>query len=601
MNHSNNSNLSMLSIIKQIFNLLSPEQKKRFYILQIMVILMAITEIIGVISIIPFMTLIGDMNQLQNNTLIHQLYSMSKITSESTFVFWLGVIVLLILLTSSIFSMFTMWKLSMFGHEIGAELSSKLYIYYLEEDWLFHSYSSSANLTKKISIEASRVASGIIVPLMQMTSRLGLALLLIISIFIYNPKIVMVGSTIFIIAYFFLFRIVREKLRLNGESISKVNEHRFRLMNEGFGGIKDILILGRKKNFIYNFKKMNGTLSYNMGTNTALANVPRYFMEMIAFGAMITLILYLIATHNANLGIVLPILSVYALATFKLLPAFQQIYASFSVIKGNVAAFESIRQDLFNSQKCQFIQQSPHSKSMSFEQQLTLKNISFNYPNKSEPALKNLNLSIPVNNVVGLVGASGSGKSTIVSIILGLIYPQQGKCEVDGVQLNKNNCRSWQNNIFLTDASVSENVAFGIPRKKINNERVEQALKLAHLNTFIDSLEKGVDTKVGERGIQLSGGQKQRIGIARALYHNANVLLFDEATSSLDGLTEKSVMQAINNFKREKTIIIVAHRLKTVVNCDTIFFIDKGKVIDQGTYDELFNNNEKFKNLAIHA
>ena len=155
--------------------------------------------------------------------------------------------------------------------------------------------------------------------------------------------------------------------------------------------------------------------------------------------------------------------------------------------------------------------------------------------------------------------------------------------------------------IFLTDASVSENIAFGIPRKKINNERVEEVLKLAHLKTFVDSLEKGVDTKVGERGIQLSGGQKQRIGIARALYHKANVLLFDEATSSLDGLTEKSVMQAINNFKKEKTIIIVAHRLKTVVNCDTIFFIDKGKVIDQGTYDELFNNNEKFKNLATHA
>jgi ABC-type multidrug transport system fused ATPase/permease subunit len=212
------------------------------------------------------------------------------------------------------------------------------------------------------------------------------------------------------------------------------------------------------------------------------------------------------------------------------------------------------------------------------------------------------------NHVVGLVGASGSGKSTIVSIILGLIYPQQGQCEVDGVELNKNNCRAWQNNIgyvdqniFLTDASVKENIAFGIPRKKINNEKVEQALKLAHLNTFIDSLEEGMDTKVGERGIQLSGGQRQRIGIARALYHEANVLLFDEATSSLDGLTEKSVMQAINNFKGNKTIIIVAHRLKTVVNCDTIFFIDKGKVIDQGTYDELFNNNEKFKNLATHA
>lgn len=598
----------MYSIIKQIFTLLSSEQTKRFYILQIMVAFMAIIEIIGIASIIPFMTLVGDMSQLQNNNFINQLYITSQIKTESIFVFWLGLSVLLILIISSIFSMFTMWKLSLFGHEIGAELSTKLYTHYLEEEWLFHSNNSSANLTKKITLEALRVANGIIVPLMQMTAKIVLVSLLTITIFIYNPKIAMVGSFIFIISYFALFTLVKEKLRLNGESISKVNENRFKLINEGIGGIKDILLLGRAKTFIDSFKIMNNTFSSNMGVNTALASVPRYLIEMLAFGSVIALLLYLIATHNANLGVILPVLSVYALAAFKLLPALHQIYGSFSVIKGNVAAFESISQDLLDSQKRQTNQQPLNINSISFKRMLSLKNISFTYPNKSKPTLKNLNLSIPVNHIVGFVGASGSGKSTIVNLLSGLIYPQQGQFEIDDVQLTKKNCRAWQNNIgyvdqriFLSEASISENIAFGIPKNEVINEKVVQATELAHLKTFINSLEKGLDTKVGERGIQLSGGQIQRIGIARALYRKANVLLFDEATSHLDGLTEKLVMNAINDFKGNKTIIIVAHRLNTVVNCDTIFFIDKGEIIDQGTYHELFDKNEKFKKLAYNA
>ena len=598
----------MYSIIKQIFTLLSSEQTKRFYILQIMVAFMAITEIIGIVSIIPFMTLVGDMSQLQNNNFINQLYITSQIKTESIFVFWLGLSVLLILIISSIFSMFTMWKLSLFGHEIGAELSTKLYTHYLEEEWLFHSNNSSANLTKKITLEALRVANGIIVPLMQMTAKIVLVSLLTITIFIYNPKIAMVGSFIFIISYFALFTLVKEKLRLNGESISKVNENRFKLINEGIGGIKDILLLGRAKTFIDSFKIMNNTFSSNMGVNTALASVPRYLIEMLAFGSVIALLLYLIATHNANLGVILPVISVYALAAFKLLPALHQIYGSFSVIKGNVAAFESISQDLLDYQKCQTNQQPLNINSISFKRMLSLKNISFTYPNKSKPTLKNLNLSIPVNHIVGFVGASGSGKSTIVNLLSGLIYPQQGQFEIDDVQLTKKNCHAWQNNIgyvdqriFLSEASISENITFGIPKNEVINEKVVRATELAHLKKFINSLEKGLDTKVGERGIQLSGGQIQRIGIARALYRKANVLLFDEATSHLDGLTEKLIMNAINDFKGNKTIIIVAHRLNTVVNCDTIFFIDKGEIIDQGTYHELFDKNEKFKKLASNA
>jgi len=210
--------------------------------------------------------------------------------------------------------------------------------------------------------------------------------------------------------------------------------------------------------------------------------------------------------------------------------------------------------------------------------------------------------------VIGIVGPSGSGKSTLIDILLGLIEPQQGQLKIDNTIINTQNRRSWQNtigfvaqSIFLSEGTISENVAFGIPKDQIDLEQVQQALKLAHLTELVQSLEQGVHTKVGERGVQLSGGQRQRIGIARALYHEAEVLVFDEATSSLDGITEKMIMEAIHDFSGQKTIIMIAHRLKTVQKCDQIFFIDKGQVVDQGTYQELIETNEHFKNMAMHA
>ena len=215
---------------------------------------------------------------------------------------------------------------------------------------------------------------------------------------------------------------------------------------------------------------------------------------------------------------------------------------------------------------------------------------------------------IPVNSVIGIVGPSGSGKSTLIDILLCLIKPQQGQLKIDNIIINDQNSRSWQNtigfvaqNIFLSEGTIAENIAFGIPKNEIDFDQVYKALTLAHLNDLIESLEKGVHTKVGERGIQLSGGQRQRIGIARALYHKAEVLVFDEATSSLDGITEKMIMEAIHEFSGKKSIILIAHRLKTVQKCDKIFFIDKGKVVDNGTYEELIEKNEHFRNMANHA
>ena len=598
----------MFKIIKELFNLLTPSQRKRFYVLQILVAIMAVLEIFGVASMIPFMAVVGDMSQLQEDTPIAQIYKSSGITSESQFVFILGVFVLLALSISTIISMFTVWKLSIFAHQIGTELADRLYTHYLKQGWLFHASGSSAQLTKKIATETTRVTANILVPLMHMNSKILLVFLLSLSIIIYNPKVAMIGISIFVATYLILFRIVRTRLASFGKATSDVTEQRFRLMNEGFGGIKDVLLLGRDADFIGRFNKTGNILAYSLGTTNAIIQIPRYLVELIAFGSIILLILYLMVSYEANLGIILPILSIYAVGAIKLLPAFQQIYGSIGVIKANLAAFDSIREDLNNSFRVEPKKEIIEKKYLNPKQQISLENIAFTYPNKEEPTLNQLSMTIPANSVIGVVGPSGAGKSTLIDIFLGLIEPQEGQLIVDHTIINGQNLRSWQNSIgfvaqsiFLSEGTIAENIAFGISHDQIDLEQVQKVIKLAYLDEFIQTLNDGVDTRVGERGVQLSGGQRQRIGIARALYHKAEVIVFDEATSSLDGVAEKMIMDAIHDFSGQKTIILIAHRLKTVQKCDKIFFVNNGKVDDQGTYQELLENNEHFKNMAMHA
>ena len=598
----------MFKLVRNIFALLTPAQKRRFFYLQFLVVAMSVTEIFGVASIIPFMTLVGDMDQLKQDTIIAQIYQASGIASESEFVFLLGLGVLIMLFISSVLSMFTIWRLLMFANKIGMEIADRLYSHYLKQDWLFHASGSSAQLTKKIATEITRVIAGILMPLMHMNAKIVFSLLMSISLFLYDPKVAITGLSVFAIAYFFLFRVVRMRLYRNGLTLSEVNEKRFRLMNEGFGGIKDILLLGRDSNLINNFYETGLKFAYSNGNNATLSQVPRYFMELVAFGSMILLILYLLVNHSGNLGIILPILSVYALASIKLLPSLQQIYTSFAIIRANIAAFESIKDDLIDSVPTKKTPMATNTNHLSPKKNISLENVSFQYPGKPDLAISNVNISIEANSLVGIVGPSGSGKSTLIDILLGLIKPNQGQLKIDNIIVNNENRRSWQNtigfvaqSIFLSEGTIAENVAFGVPDDQINLNQVEQALKLAHLTELVRDLEDGIHTKVGERGVKLSGGQRQRIGIARALYHRAEVLVFDEATSSLDGITEKMIMEAIHDFSGKKTIILIAHRLKTIEKCDNIFFIDEGRIDDQGTYQELIERNEHFKKMADHA
>lgn len=599
----------MLSVIKELFSLLSDKQRKHFYILQFLVILMAFTELLGIASIAPFMAVVGDISLLQQDGIYSKIYGLSGLTNPVDFLFLAGSLVLLMLTLSTIVSMFTTWRLAVYGASIGTELADRLYAYYMQQSWLFHASGSSAQLTKQVSTEAGRISSGIIQPLMNLNSKLVLAVFISISILIYNPIIALAGISGFILSYMLMYKLVRKSLIFNGRRLSAASTQRFRLMNEGFGGIKDVLLLDRKYDFIDRFTEQGRLQARALGTNNAIGLVPRFFVELLAFGAMISLVLVLIKTYNGDLGQVLPVLAIYALACFKLLPALQQIYSSITQIKGNSAAFEAVKQDLQQSEITQSeLNEETTVSKLNFMQHIKLDNIIFAYPNKENYALNNVSISIPVNHVIGIVGSSGSGKSTLIDIILGLLPPQSGNIYIDNTLITKDNIRGWQNNlgfvpqsIFLSEGSIAENIAFGIPADEIDYDQVMRAIKLAHLKELVDELPEGINTKVGERGVQLSGGQRQRIGIARALYNEADILIFDEATSALDGITEKIIMDAIHDFSGQKTIIMIAHRLKTVQKCDTIYLMERGQVIDQGTYQELVDNNPKFREMANHS
>ncbi|MDK2083866.1 ABC transporter ATP-binding protein [Aliarcobacter butzleri] len=597
----------MYKLVKELLVLLTKKQRKRLYSLQFLVIIMSFTEILGVASIGPFMALIGDISILESDNMLAKVYLLFNFSTKEDFIFAVGCFVLVLLTFSTIISTFTTWKLTMFGTEVGISLANRLYIYYLSQSWLFHTANSSAELTKQITTETNRVISGIIKPILQINAKIVFSFFMLIGMFIYDITVAVVGFLIFLLSYWLIYNVVKPRLYRFGKIVSSESSIRFKLINEGFGGVKDLILLNRQRNFEKQFIESGDKLAYSTGINQVLSNIPRYFMELIAFGSIISLILYLIKIHEGNVGYILSILSIYALAGFKLLPAFQSIYSSLSTIRSEISAFESIKDDLRLAMRNDLpLKDEKLEKKIHLQESISFNNISFKYPNKNEYVLRDFNCTIKANITVGFVGPSGSGKSTLIDMLMGLLLQLNGTIKIDDIVLERENIRAWQRNIgyvaqsiFLSEGTIAENIAFAIPYEKIEFDKINYALKLAHLTEFVSSLSDGINTKVGERGVQLSGGQRQRIGIARALYNDAEVLIFDEATSALDGITEKIIMDAIHDFSGKKTIIMIAHRLTTVEKCDQIFFIDNGKIIDQGTYQELLNRNSTFKAMAL--
>jgi len=597
----------MYQNIKSLYKLLSAPQRKKLIFLQILVIFMSFAEVVGVMSIGPYMSLIGDIDQIYGENYLAKIYLYSGIEDTSTFLIVGAFAVIFILSIAAIINIFTIWKVSMYAAEIGAAFSNRLFVYYLGQSWIFHASGNSSELVNKIVQECNRLSTLVITPLMQLNARFVMGLLMVVAIIIYSPGISIIATILFASAYFGLYKLVRKRLDLNGQTISIRQKERFKLMSEGFGGIKDTLLLGRETNFSDRFVNASNIMARAVGTSQTLSFFPKYLLELLAFSGVVFLVLSLIFSSNGDLASILPTLAIFSLAGFKILPTFQLCYSAIAIMRANMSSFIMLEEDLYNSLNVDHLSRWSKYNLNDFlepKSNISIKNIYFQYPNTENNTLNGVSLEIPVGNFIGLVGSSGSGKSTLVDILLGLIQPKSGLVMIDGEELNASNIRSWQNaigvvsqNIFLADSSIQENIAFGLPLNEIDKNKINSAIELANLKEFVNSLPDGLDTRVGERGIQLSGGQRQRIGIARALYTDSSVLIFDEATSSLDGVTEKKVMDAIYNLTGSKTIIVIAHRLGSVKRCDSIYLLENGRISDSGNYETLSKKNKLFKKL----
>lgn len=573
-----------------------------------LVILMSFAEIASIVSIGFFMTLISDVGQLQGDNIAGRFFRMLEFNTPDAFILLAGFLCLIVLVVSAGITIITLWVLSRFGNNVGFELGDRLFEYYMHESWLYHATNNSAVLGKKIWTDTARVTETIILPLLAMNAKAVLALFISIPIVLFNPVVALAGLGVMALAYLFMYGSVRKKLEQLGQMATTSAAVRYKAMMEGFGGIKDVLLLGRQKHFIDKFGRAGEDLAYSYGMNHVIKQVPRPLMEVIAFGGTIFFVFYLVKSSNNDVASVLPVLAVYAMAGFKLLPALQAIYYGISSIKSGIPGFEQIKPDLALSLNRYPAQRNVTAqKCLPLQKGIVLSNLSFTYPGKTIPAISNLQMTIPARTVVGIVGETGSGKSTLIDLLLGLIESTAGTICIDGEPLSEGNKRVWQNRvgfvpqaIYLADASIAENIAFGVPTEEVDIGRVKLAASRAHLDGLIEQLPEEINTIVGERGVQLSGGQRQRIGIARALYHDADVLILDEATSALDGSTEKIIMDAIHDFSGEKTIIMIAHRFATIQKCDIIFMMSGGRVIDQGTYEELLQRNPSFRRMALH-
>jgi ABC-type multidrug transport system fused ATPase/permease subunit len=588
-----------MQTFKKILFLLTLQERKYAAILLIMILIMALVDMIGVASILPFITVLINPSLIETNAILNNMFKIANkfgIENNQQFLFSLGASVFMLFIFSLIFKTITSYIQFRFVQMREYSIGKRLIEGYLHQPYAWFLSRHSSDLEKNIFTEVQQVVLGGLSPLMNLIANSSVTICLIALLLFVDLKLAVIASLSLGGSYFFIFYFVRNYLSRAGQKRLINNQLRFAAVSEAFGAAKEVKIGGLEEVYIKSFSKPALIYARTQALAAVISNLPRYILEAVAFGSIILIILF-VMSKTGSFNNVLPILSLYVFAGYRLMPALNGIYTSVTQLIFVGPSLSKIYEDVntlkpFNKNQDEGI--------LVFNKSISLKNVFYNYPNTSRQTLKNINLNIPAKCSVGLVGATGSGKTTTVDIILGLLEVYQGTLEVDGIVITKKNLRSWQRSIgyvpqyiYLADNTIAANIAFGVETKDINQKSVENAAKIANLHKFItDELPQRYQTIIGERGVKLSGGQRQRIGIARALYHKPKVLIFDEATSALDNQTEKAVMEAVYNLSKNITLIIIAHRLSTVEKCDYIFEFEKGEI-----KKKIFNGKNKLKNI----
>jgi ATP-binding cassette subfamily C protein len=474
----------------------------------------------------------------------------------------------------------------------------------------FHLNRNSASLIRNVSTESRMIATNVMLPILQITTEFVMALSIIILLLSVQPLITLFTLITLAIVSFFFLKGTKKTMKKHGEKALAEREKIIKTVNEGIGGFKEVTLTNRKPWFIKRFEDSMLSLSKAEIFQQTTRQSVNPIIETIAI-AGILLIAFILLKQGHSLAMLSSILALFALSIRRLLPAVNNIVSQYSSLRYNAYSVNPIYEDLINLEKYQNLKQDDDndkdnnkSKKSFLKEKIAIKNLDFKYQKHQDLILRDISFSITQGQAIALVGSTGSGKTTLADLILGLLKPSSGKIEVDDKDIYTN-ISAWQKNIgyipqfiYLSDDSIKNNIAFGLEEDEIDDDKLKKAIEVSQLTEFIGQLPEKENTKIGERGIRLSGGQRQRIGIARALYDNPEVLVMDEATSSLDNITEKFIIEAIEKLKKNRTIIIIAHRLSTVKNCDQLYILKQGQIIEQGTYNELIVKNKEFKDMS---
>lgn len=593
------------SMVRKLYEIFTPQERIQALLIFIAGLITAFAQMTGVFSVFPFINVAMNPTSIQTNRWLAFAYTTFSFSSPGEFMVALGIAVVILVILSNGITALTMWAKTRFVLNRNYTFSNRLLAVYLGRPYAFFLNSNSSDLGKNVLSEINQLTTSFLMPLFEAMINILILAVIVFMLFSVNPAVTVLTIGFLGTVYGTLNFFLKVRLKRMGAERMEANKKRFRAATEALSSIKISRVIGAEPFFLDRFAENSRKFAdLNVFAKVA-GQLPSYLMESIVFGGLI-LFVVLALVRGGEVSSVVPLVSLYAFAGKRLIPALQQIYASVTQIYYNKAILDRLYQDLVSDEQHDlFPKEGGEGKELPFRRRILLENIRFRYPEGERNVIDGLDLEIPRESVVGLVGSTGSGKTTLVDIILGLHIPKEGRMLIDDTPVAPANIRAWRRkigyvpqDIYLSDDTVTRNIAFGIPDDRIDEEQVRRAARIAALDDFIQTLPEQYGTVIGERGVRLSGGQRQRIGLARALYRSPEVLVLDEATSSLDGATEEAVLNAIRSASKAKTVIMIAHRLNTLKDCDVIYMLEKGRISASGTYDGLLLENREFMRMA---
>ena len=599
-----------MSLLREIWDVLTPRHRRGVLMMQLVSLAMAFSTVTGIAAIAPFFAVLGDPRLIEHNGLLHRLYLFGGFSGTRGFMVALGIAFTSIVLMANLLNVMGLLAMNRLALRIGTELQTTLFGEYLAWPYASHTATNSTTLFYNVVYETTRVTLGILQHLFALVTNVVTAALIIGSILLLKPLLALIMFAALGGGYVSIYLLVRNRLLRIGQAQSRFAGEQAQIVTESFGAIKEIIVLQAQKFFRDKFEHASRAFLLAAAQSQIVGQTPRYVMECVAAAGLVGVALVL-AGGDGGVGPQLGSLTFLAFAAYRLLPTLQQVFASTVRIRAERPALGLIGADLRQARAAQraalVAGRAPRDPAWNARpaREILLKDVSYRYAPDRAWALLDMSLRIPALTTVGLVGANGSGKSTLVDLVAGLLTPSAGVVEVDGCILDGKNRAAWQTrlayvpqNMFLLDASIAQNIALGVSPAEIDRARLLEAARLAQLDDFVMSLPHRYEQRIGERGVALSGGQRQRIGIARALYRDAAVLLLDEATNALDGLTEQELMSTLQRLRGRYTILLIAHRMSTVCGCDMIFHLEEGRLIGSGTYDALLRSSERFRRMS---